>query len=198
MCTDKGAFLALWGLGVLAMSAQQHSPSLQGDEEAKLLAVKRVCMGNVAGDESLVAPARELAVASLFSAKRFTVTENCDKADGVIKGAVLERREKKVRGEAEEAGFGVAGGAVHVGPGGGGGGFGAAGGSSGETLYSSETRTQATVTLRMVDREGTVIWAYSQDSPGGKTKGAVADAVERVIRQLVKDIERAQPKPPGR
>jgi hypothetical protein len=41
-------------------------------------------------------------------------------------------------------------------------------GGSAEGLYSAEMPcSQASITVRIVNREGTVIWAHSQDSPGG-------------------------------
>jgi hypothetical protein len=46
-----------------------------------------------------------------------------------------------------------------------------------------------------VDQEGTVVWAYSQDSPGGKVKGAIADAIERAVKQLLREVEKATAKP---
>jgi hypothetical protein len=62
-------------------------------------------------------------------------------------------------------------------------------------LFSAETGTKASVTLRLVDQEGEVIWAYTQDSAGGKNKGAVADAVERAMKQLQRDASRSEDKP---
>jgi len=45
-----------------------------------------------------------------------------------------------------------------------------------------------------VDPEGEVLWAYTQDSAGGKAKGAVSDAVERAIKQLARELSRADAK----
>lgn len=164
-------------------------------EVPALSTVRKMCVGTIAGDEAAVAAAREFAIAGLFSARRFTLTERCDKADAVLKGAVIERSEKRVRAEGESTDFGVAHGGASVVGSTGSAGFGAARGASGESLFSSETRSSASVTLRLVNPEGTIIWAYTQDSPGGKTKSAVSDAVDRAIRQLVRDVERSQHKP---
>jgi hypothetical protein len=55
------------------------------------------------------------------------------------------------------------------------------------------------VVLRLVDADGEVIWAYSVDSTGGKTRGAVSDAVDQGVRQLMRDVGRdkktAEPAP---
>ena len=157
--------------------------------------IRRVCVDTIAGDPALVAPAREIAIASVFSLKRFQVTENCAKADAVLKGAVIERHDKRVRGEGEAADFGVAGGGVSGSRSSVSAGFGAIVGGSGEALYSAETATRASVTLRLVNADGDVLWAHTQDSSGGKTKGAIADAVDRAIRQLSRDLARPASSP---
>jgi hypothetical protein len=196
-----GRFIWVWLLVVVTALAQtqvQSAPAPANVPEAELKAlsmVRKICVDKIAGDEAIVAAAREFAIAGLFSARRFTVTERCEKADAVLKGAVIERSEKRVRAEGESTGFGVARGGANVTGSTGSAGFGAAQGANGESLYSSETRSSASVTLRLVDQEGTIIWAYTQDSPGGKTKNAVSDAVDRTVRQLLRDIERSQSKP---
>ena len=183
--------LALLFVVSVALNGQTESKGNEPADGRGLLGLKVICVDRLAGDESLAATAQEIAIAGLFAAKRFTITESCENSDAVLKGAVLERGEKRVRGEGEATDFGVAAGGASVGRSGGSAGFGAAVGGSGETLYSAETRSRVTVTLRLTDRRGTVLWAYSQDSAGGKSKGPVADAVERAIRQLNRELEKA-------
>jgi hypothetical protein len=184
-------------LGLAACSYLSAQP-IAVEPRKPLTAVHKICVGPIAGEESAVGVARELAISALFASKYFTVTERCEKADATLKGAAMERSENRVRAEGEAAGFGVAHGHAQADRSSGTAGFGSAHGGSSESLYSAETRTTASVTLRLVDPDGTVIWAYTQDSVGGKTKGAVPDAVERAVKQLVRDIERAQnaPAPP--
>lgn len=177
---------------LLAVFASASVPATA--EENPLVSLKRICVDTLAGDESLLGPAKEIAIAALFSSKRFAITEKCEKADAVLKGAVLERAERRVRAEGESTDFGVAAGGAHATAASARGGFGAALGGSGENLMSSETRTHASVTLRLVNKDGDVVWAYTQDSTGGKTKSALADAVERGVRQLLTQAERAETK----
>lgn len=194
----KTAALVLPILTSVCLFAQ---PDQVGNPDATLqsglASVKTICIGPFVGDASQAAAAREVATSALFSTKRFKVTEKCDKADVVLKGAVLERSERRVRGEGESTNFGVAAGGASASRNSASGGFGAAVGGSGETLYSSENRSQATVTLRLVDAEGDIVWAHTQDSPEGKTKSALVDAVERAVRQLMKEVERAEKPPSG-
>ncbi|HXK59859.1 MAG TPA: hypothetical protein PLP42_08165 [Acidobacteriota bacterium] len=157
--------------------------------------IKKICVADFVGDPTLLEAAREIAFAALFSGKRFVLTEKCEGADAVLKGAILERSDRRVRAEGEAADFGVASGGGYFSGGSGGGGFGAAVGGSGETFYSAEDRAQATVTLRLVNADGEVIWAHTQDSPGGKTKSALADAVERAVRQLLREVAKQEKQP---
>src|SRR5688572_1215052 len=74
----------------------------------RLNTIRRLCVEKFVGEESLVAAVREIAIASVFALKRFTVTERCDKSDAVLKGAVIESGDRRVRGEGDSVDFGVA------------------------------------------------------------------------------------------
>jgi hypothetical protein len=182
-------------MGKLALLLLISWIAIAQTQTSGLPAIKRICVDKIAGEESIVAAARELAIAGLFTSKRFTVTEKCVKADAILKGAVLERGEMRVRGEGEATDFGAAAGGASATRNSGRAAFGASAGGSGEALYSAETRANASVVLRLVDQEGTVVWAYSQDSPGGKVKGAIADAIERAVKQLLREVDKATAKP---
>ena len=169
--------------------------------DPRLLQVKRICVENF-GEDPLGKQATEVAIAKLFDARQFTLMEGpCEKvkADAVVKGSVSERSEHTIRSESEgvSAGRGAAGAAassssVTVG---------AAGGSvsAHESLSSSQTKEYAAVTLRVVcmnsdacKNPGEILWAFSQESTGGKTKGAIGDAAERAVRRFLRDRERAE------
>jgi hypothetical protein len=152
--------------------------------------ITSVCVDRLAGPVAVAEAGREMAFAALFAAKRFVLLEKCEKADATIKGAVLDSVDQRSRSESEGMSFGAVAGAGSVGPTGGSAGFGGVSGSAAESLASSETRRHASVTLRLVNADGRVLWAYTQDSAGGKTKGAVADAVDRAIRQLLRETAR--------
>lgn len=190
MCTGRLGFVLLLPCIGFCQATEESAPPSR-----TLAEIKRICVDRIVGEEAVVAAARELAIAGLFSARRFAITEKCDKADAILKGAVLERGELKVRGEGEATDFGAAAGGASVGRTSGRAAFGAIAGGSGESLYSAETRASASVVLRLVDQEGTIIWAYSQNSAGGKVKGAIADAMERAVKQLLREVERAMTKP---
>jgi hypothetical protein len=46
--------------------------------------------------------------------------------------------------------------------------------------------------VRLVSKDGDVIWSTTQESLGGRFRGASADVAERVTRQLLSDYERAK------
>ncbi|MBS1829351.1 MAG: hypothetical protein JST93_28870 [Acidobacteria bacterium] len=184
--------LVLPAAAVLLYGSQAATPPPEANEESKKIAqVKRICVERLAGDEKTVEVAREMAIAGLFSVKRFVVLEKCDKAEATLKGAVMERFSRRSRGEGESTDFGVAAGGASVAGSTARAGFGAATGGASESLYSSETSSSASVILRLVHADGGVIWATTQDSNGGKLKGAVPDAIDRAIKQLMRDVDKA-------
>ena len=46
--------------------------------------------------------------------------------------------------------------------------------------------------VRLVDADGDVIWSTTQESLGAKFKGASADVADKVVKQLLADIEKAR------
>ena len=60
-----------------------------------------------------------------------------------------------------------------------------------ESEKITERKHEAMAAVRLVDANGDVIWSTTQESQGGKFKGASADVADKVVRQLVSDMERA-------
>jgi hypothetical protein len=178
MFTGKALVFAVASLA--AAQAQTGAPG------PPLSSIKKICAERFSGDEFRASQARELAISNLFALNRFIITEDCAKADAILRGSVTEDKGQKSRSEGDSAGYhrsalsataGVLA-ADSVGVGG------------SENLSSSETQWQASITLRLVNRDGDVIWAISQDSSGGKTKTALSDAVERGVHQLARVFEK--------
>jgi hypothetical protein len=179
-------------------AAQATPPGKPDDRTPRLLTVRRLCIGQFAGEESDAAVAKEIAIASLYASKKFVITEKCDGADAVLKGALIEKSGFKAQSEGEGTSFAGASGSARGSVVGALAEFGALGLGGSEKLSSAETRRHASVSLRLVDKDGEVLWAHSFDSPGGKSKGALADAVDRTIRSLIREVEKLQkPAPVG-
>ena len=49
--------------------------------------------------------------------------------------------------------------------------------------------------MRLVNKDGDVIWSTTQESNGGKFKGASADVAEKITKQLVADVDQLRGKP---
>jgi hypothetical protein len=166
-----------------AIAVAQDNPSPR-----PLASLKRVCVERFAGDAEIGAQAREIAIASLFTAKAFAITEKCEKSDASLKGAVTRARAYRSRSEGDSTRFGENASVSNS--------LGRAAasatGMADERLSNSESFETASVALRLVDDDGEVVWAYTADSSGGKTKAAVADAVEQIVKQLLRDIERSK------
>ena len=208
--TDKARKIAIAMLFVAltvapCAGAQAPAPAKAAHEteaspNARLAAVKRVCVQPL-GDDAVSLQVREMLFAKLFESRRFSLTENCDKADFVLKGTVTERSDRAFRSETESLGVrsSVSGsesersGAARTGTSA----SASAGLDSRETLTSSEAKQQAAVTLRLVDKDGEILWAFSSESTGGKTKGAIGDAADRAVQRLLRDIQRAEKQAQG-
>jgi hypothetical protein len=172
--------------------------------DLRLAKVKRVCV-QAMGTDALGIQVQEMVIARLFQTRKFSLTENCEKADFVLKGSVTERSEHSSRSESEGIGFGrgASGSSASSSRGGGvtssssSSGSAQLSGNAYENLSSSEVKQEAAVTLRIVDKDGEIIWATSQESAEGKSKGAIGLAAEQAVRRLLKDILLAEKRLPA-
>ena len=175
------------GLGGSQEKTNPIQPSDPAAISPRLAQVRRICIQKL-GEEALGAHVQEVVIAKLFEAKRFSLTENCERADFALKGSIAERAERTYRSESEGISFGKSASTSDSGS------SAAASvrASDHENLSSSQIKEHAVLTLRLVDKEGEILWAISQESTGGKTKGAIGDAAERAVRRLLREIERAE------
>jgi hypothetical protein len=163
--------------------------------------VKRVYVDRLTGGET-AAQMRDLIISSLQGSKLFVVTENADRADAFLRGAAEDL--------GYTDGFSSSEG-VHVSAG-----QGESSGSStgtrvsgmGSTVSSRSSRRlsvgvgenestsmherkhEALATVRLVNKDGDVMWTTTQESNGAKFRGASADVADKITRQLVADYER--------
>lgn len=152
--------------------------------------VKRVYIeglgGGAAGEQM-----RSLLSAALHGSGRFVVTENEEKADAVVRGtaddvawfdysSANERADGKTSAGAslrDRTLSRVASSAV---------------GDASESYSVRDRKREALGSIRLVNREGDVIWAATIESAGGKFRGPMADVADRLVKQLVDDMERAK------
>src|SRR5258708_6456520 len=60
-----------------------------------------------------------------------------------------------------------------------------------ESHRTEERKHEAVATVRLVDKQGDVIWSTTQESLGGKFVGAGADVDNKIAKKLAADYKRA-------
>ncbi len=173
----------------------------QEDLSNQLLGIKRVYVDRLTGGET-AAQMRDLIISSLHGAKLFILTENQERADAILRGAA----EDLIYVEAFSSSDGVnmhagasansasnsgtrvngvgsnqyerSGRALSLGIG------------ENESQSSKERRHEALATVRLINKDGDVIWSTTQESTGAKFRGASADVADKIMKQLVADYEK--------
>jgi hypothetical protein len=158
-----------------------------------LLNVRRIYVEKLAGDTSSE-QIRDMLINALQATRLFTITENAERSDATLKGfaddTVFTDTFQSQDGINARATLGSTPGGAKAG--------GLRRGSLGVTvsendsLKIAERKHEATAAVRLISKEGDVLWATTQESLGAKFKGASADVAEKVVRQLIADIERAR------
>lgn len=175
----------------------------QEDLSGQLVNVKRVFVDRLTGGET-AAQIRDLIITALENTKLYIITENPDRADLMMHGAA----EDLIFTDTFQSSEGVnmrGGTSVSSGSGTGtrfnGAGSGYESRSSrainlgvGDESSSNirERRHEAFASVRLVNKDGDVIWATTQESTGGKYRGASADVADKIARQLSDDVGRVK------
>ena len=178
-------------------------PLAQSPDElpVQLLGIKRVFVDRLTGGET-AAQMRDLIISSLQGARLFILTENADRADAFLRGA----SEDLIYTDMFQSSEGVN---AHVGDsenstvgtstrfnGAGGGASRSAGRSlsagigENESSSTKERKHEALATVRIVNKDGDVIWSTTQESNGAKFRGASADVADKITRQLAIDVDK--------
>jgi curli biogenesis system outer membrane secretion channel CsgG len=187
------------------VSAAQVTPTKPDTDadSSELLKVKRIFVDSF-GDDAISKEMQSMIVSSLVETKRFKVTENRDKADAILKGVALEKTAQELHAYGESTAVGGASGGSHgeisgsvvngngTISGSSSGGFIARHMGTSDSSVNTETIDNARVAIRLVNRDGDVIWTSTQESKGAKYKGASADAAERCVKQLLRDVEKME------
>ncbi len=177
---------------------------LFGDDMSEQLPkIKRVFVDRLTGGET-AAQMRDLLITALQNSKLFVVTENMERADAFMRGAAEDLiytdqhqfsenvnmrasgRESEGEGTSSRVG-GITTGfnsrssrGLEVGVGG------------GESSDVKERKHEALATVRLVNKDGDVLWSTTQESNGAKFHGASADVAEKIAKQLAIEYERVR------
>jgi len=180
-----------WLLLLAPLVADELTP----DEEAqaKLAKVRRIYVDILTGGGPAL-HLRDLIITSVQNLRLFVLTEEEDKADAVLKGAaddtvftdLFTSSENMNAHSTSGSGSGATSSrstTTHQ--------YGGMGIGESETHRTEERKHEAVATVRLVDKDGDVIWSTTQESLGGKFVGAGADVANKIAKKLAADFRRA-------
>ena len=165
----------------------------------QLLGIRRVYVDRLTGGET-AAQMRDMLVSSLEGSKLFVLTENQDRADAFLRGAAEDLVFTDVHSTSEginartnlgtsrsARGYYGIGSTDSI--------NGGLGIGESESSHIEERKHEAVAAVRLVNKDGDVIWSTTQESQGGKFHRASTDVADRITRKLVEDFERARKLP---
>lgn len=162
---------------------------------AQFAKVRRVYVDILTGGESAL-KIRDMLIASLHASRIFILTEDADKADAVLRGAASDQ----VFTETFASSEGINARSQLSLPGRGSStnqrysdrSFASLGVGENESRRSEERKHEAMATVRLVARDGDVIWSATEESLGAKFLGSSADVVDKITKKLAADYRRAK------
>ncbi|HEX3879064.1 MAG TPA: hypothetical protein VHW24_18890 [Bryobacteraceae bacterium] len=178
------------GLCLLAALAMASAQTIEDGELRQLLSLKRVYVDHLTGGET-AAQMRDIIIASLEGAKLFVLTENQEKADAILRGAAEDLVYTDVHSSTDgvnahvSLGLGRSGSSTRSNSAG-------TGFGENESEHSAERRHEAIASVRLVNKDGDVIWSTTQESVGAKYHGASSDVADKITGKLKEDFDRAR------
>jgi len=180
---------------VLTILANQDTQDKSPEDESagKLAKVRRIYVDILTGGDTAL-QIRDLLMTSLQRSKQFLITEDEEKADATLKGAGSDEiftdsfqssdninahsqvgggtnGSSKVTGTSRYAGMTI---------------------GENESRHTLERKHEAIATVRLVGKDGDVIWSATAESLGGKFVGASADVADKIAKRLVTDYTAAK------
>jgi len=187
-------FLCILMILVPLQAQQDQTP--EQEAEVHLSKVRRIYVDILTGGDNAL-QIRELIMTSLQRTKQFIITENEEKADAVLKGAGdddvftdtfqssegINAHTQLGAGETEGTRNYASSSSNHQ-----------VGLTIGEnsSRRSEERKHEAIATVRLVSKDGDVIWSATAESLGGKFLGASADVADKIAKRLVTDYKAAK------
>ena len=174
-------------LSLLVFCLLAQAGDIEDSSLRQLLTIRRVYVDRLTGGET-AAQMRDILISSMQGAKLFIVTENQERADAILRGAA----EDLIFTEAHSSSDGVN---AHLNLGSGRSSsralYGVSAGEN-ESQHTTERHHESVAAIRLVNKEGDVIWSTTQESGGGKFRGASPDVAEKITTKLKEDFERAR------
>ena len=185
-----------WFLIAVLLFAPYLEQTPEEEAAEHLSKVRRIYIAILTGGDAAL-QLRDLLMTSLHNSKQFIITEDEDKADATLKGAgdddVFTDTFQSTEGINAHSQIST-------------------GSSEGLRNYSSsssnrsgqltigendsrrdeERKHEAIATVRLVSKDGDVIWSATAESLGAKFMGASADVADKIAKRLVSDYKAAK------
>jgi len=188
---------------VVAPAAGDHA-AVEAVGLRQLVTLRRVFVDRFSGGET-AAQMRDMVISALQSSNLFVITENPEKADATLRGSAEDLVFTDVHTSSDSLNFhtnlstnkgtdesALRGGTRSDSRSSQSTGLGA---GESESMHSQERRHEANATVRLVNKDGDVIWSTTQESMGGKFRGSSADVADKIMKKLVEDYGRAKRMP---
>jgi hypothetical protein len=181
-----------------AVVTKPAEPDPVPDKSKALAKVRRIYVESF-GTTEAAQQLQAMVIDSLTESKRLIVTEDKSKADAILKGFGGEKSSQEVHAYGSGTSVATAAGG-HSGSisgsngnisGHSSGGFGAVASGIDDSSVNTETIDSAKASVRLVNADGDVIWSSTEESKGAKYKGASADVADKIVKQLIRDMEKA-------
>jgi hypothetical protein len=170
----------------------RQETNIEEDSLRQLLGVRRIFVDRLTGGET-AAQMRDLLVSSLEGAKLFVLTDNQERADAFLRGGAEDLVFTDIHSSSEginaRANIGTGRGARTIDSQRANAGIGL---GENESSRIQERKHEAVAAVRLVNKDGDVIWSTTQESQGGKFRRASTDVADRITKKLVEDYERAK------
>lgn len=183
-----------FALFLLALAAPAAVFAVEGRPvEAALADVHRIYVEQLGGGRTSD-QFRDMLIASMQGTGLFVLTENPERADATLKGSGDDLIYTEERASSDSIGVRAnAGGSSSSRARSTGASSSASAGvgvSDSESNRSEERKHEATGSVRLVDKNGDVIWSTTQESSGGKFRSAMADVADKIVRQLAEETRK--------
>src|ERR1700691_1669161 len=185
-----------WFLCVILFFAPYADQTPEDAAAQQLSKVRRIYIAILTGGDAAL-QLRDLLMTSLHNSKQFVITEDEDKADAVLKGAGdddvftdtfqstegINARTQISSGSSEglrnyaNSSSNRSGG-LTIG--------------ENDSRRTEERKHEAIATVRLVSKDGDVIWSATAESLGAKFMGASADVADKIAKRLVTDYKAAK------
>lgn len=166
------------------------------DSPQDLTRVKRIYVDSF-GDSIDAQQIQAMVISALVRSNLFQITENKASADAILKGSARELSSKELQASSEETTKAAAAINASTASAGNISSGNAAGAAASQTqkdaTFKTETIYNARLAVRLVNDAGDIIWATTQDTRGSKYTTATADLADKLVTQLIRDLERLNP-----